>query len=94
MAVAVIMEIEGATTDVYDAVNKEFGSEEWSVDDIPGMIFHSIGQTDTGLVGVEAWESEEQFEAHVMNNVVPMIKKVAPDLEPRVRIIPLYRIAN
>ena len=94
LAIAVIIEIDGATTDLYEAVNREMGVGEWTVDDIPGMIFHSIGQTETGLVGVEAWESQEQFEAHVVGTIMPIIKKVGADFEPRVRIIPLHHIAR
>ena len=93
MAIAVIIEIDGATTELYDAVNREIGNAEWSVEDVPGMIFHAIGQTDEGLVGVEAWESQEQFEAHVKGNIVPIIQKVGPEFQPKMRIIPLHRIA-
>lgn len=90
MAVAVIMEFEGETTDLYDRSNEAMGSHDWTLDEIPGFLVHAVGETDGSLFGVEIWESQEAFENHVVTNVMPVVKELGAP-EPKVRIIPLHR---
>ncbi len=57
MAVLVILELPGATTEQYEKVNEVLGVQ--GDEDAPeGLISHTAGVTDDGLLIVDLWESE------------------------------------
>jgi len=62
MPVMMIMELEGTTTDDYDAVNEAIGIDQDHLPD--GLVSHAVGPTDDGggLLIVDVWESPEQLE--------------------------------
>lgn len=66
MAVQVILEFEGVTTDEYYAVNRELGINETTGEgDWPeGLITHAAGLDNDGdLVVVEVWDTAEHQRA-------------------------------
>jgi hypothetical protein len=57
MAVLVILELPGTTTEQYEKVNEVLGVQ--GEEDAPdGLISHTAGVTDEGLLIVDLWESE------------------------------------
>ena len=74
MAVVVIQEIE-ATLEQYDAVDAKIG-------DTPpaGLILHTGSDLGGGKMKVvDVWESAEDFQNFVQNQLIPAIAEVAPD---------------
>ncbi len=61
MAEGLVLEFAGIGRETYDAVNARLGIDavagtgDWP----PGLLFHSGGETDDGIVVVEVWESRE-----------------------------------
>jgi hypothetical protein len=86
MAVLMIMELDGATTDDYDAVNEAMGIDEDNLPD--GLVAHAVGPTEDGdgLLIADVWESGEQLEHFVQNRVGPAMAQVGlePGAQPRV----------
>jgi hypothetical protein len=74
MAVVVIQEFE-ATSENYEAVNQKIG------DAVPdGLILHTV--SDLGgdkWKLVDVWESAENFQSFVQNQLIPAIAEVDPD---------------
>jgi hypothetical protein len=74
MAVVVIQEFE-ATAEHYEAVNQKIG------DAVPeGLILHTV--SDLGgdkWKLVDVWESPENFQSFVQNQLIPAIAEVDPD---------------
>jgi hypothetical protein len=74
MAVVVIQEFE-ATPENYEAVNEKIG------DGTPeGLILHTV--SDLGgdkWKLVDVWESAENFQSFVQNQLIPAIAEVDPD---------------
>jgi len=92
MAVMMIAEVPGATTELYDRVNEEMGIR--SSADLPeGALSHVAGATEEGLLAVDVWESPEQLGRFVETRLAPAAQKVGmPSFTPRV--LPLHnRIA-
>ena len=74
MAVAVIQEFE-ATLEEYEGVNERIG-------DTPpaGLILHSVSDLGGGKWKlVDVWESAEDFQNFVQNQLIPAIAEVNPD---------------
>lgn len=64
---------EGFSTDVYDAVNERANV----LGDPPdGLIFHSLGVSDDGMVILDVWESREQFESFRKGRLNPALEGV------------------
>jgi hypothetical protein len=74
MAVAVIQEFE-ATLEEYEGVNEKIG------DTAPaGLILHTVSDLGGGKWKlVDVWESAEDFQNFVQNQLIPAIAEVNPD---------------
>jgi hypothetical protein len=58
MAILMMMDIPGATTEQYDRTNEILGMQ--GDGDAPeGLISHTCGVTDDGILVVDVWDSEE-----------------------------------
>ncbi len=90
MAVLMIMELDGATTDDYEAVNEAIGIHEGNLPD--GLISHAVGPTEdgTGLLITDVWESPEQLERFVQNQVGPAMEKVGLESGAQPRVHPVH----
>lgn len=74
MAILMIMEMDGATTDDYDAVNAAMGIDS---DHLPeGLISHAVGPTDNGLAIVNVWDNPGDMERFVQQRVGPAMQQV------------------
>jgi len=86
MAILVTQEFE-ATPEEYDEVDKKLG--EGTPD---GAILHAACDLGGGkMLSVDVWESPEQFQNFVQNELIPAIAEVNPDApeaqEPEIREI-------
>src|SRR5437868_6025504 len=78
-----IMELPGATTEMYDQVNEEAGISQANLPE--GLISHNAGATDGGLMIVDVWESEDAFQRFARDTIGPVLERAGvPPVEPRV----------
>lgn len=74
MAVAFEMRFEGATLEQYDRVMEMMGLHQG--DTAPdGAVFHWAAATDDGLVVVDVWESDEQFNDFAEAQIGPFTRE-------------------
>src|SRR5437764_13616093 len=90
MAVLMIMELAGATTDDYEAVNQAVGIDENNLPD--GLGQHAVGPTEDGdgLLIVDVWESKEQLEHFIQTKVGPAMAQTGLDAQPQPRVHPVH----
>jgi hypothetical protein len=90
MAVLMIMELDGTTTDDYDAVNEAMGIHEGNLPD--GLVSHAVGPTEDGggLLIVDVWESPEQLEHFVQNQIGPAMQQVGLESSAQPRVHPVH----
>lgn len=70
MAVGVVLDFEGGTTDQYDSVIEAMGFSPGGAG-ARGCLFHWITETDTGIRVTDVWESREQFERFAEDEIGP-----------------------
>jgi heme-degrading monooxygenase HmoA len=88
MAVLVIADIPGATVEQYEAVSRAIGFRDPGFEPPAGLISHTAGIDDNGVLIVDEWESAEDFE-RLMERAVPAMQEVGvPPMEPR--ILPVH----
>ena len=71
MAVAVVLEFEGATLDQYDQVIEKMGFTPGGTG-APGSISHWVTKTDNGIRVTDVWETREQFEKFAEEQIGPL----------------------
>jgi heme-degrading monooxygenase HmoA len=85
MAVVMIMEADGMTTEDYDRLNDALGIH--GDEDAPdGLIQHAAGVDEDGrFVVVDLWESEEKLGAFFESRLGPAMKQAEiPEAQPRI----------
>ena len=84
MSVLVIMDIEGATIEQYDHVDRLLGGT--TVDNAPaGLISHTAGSTDTGFFVADVWESPEALQDFYENTLAAHLEAAGvPEVQPRI----------
>jgi hypothetical protein len=75
MAVAVVMDFEGATLDQYDQVLAGMGLTPRGAGP-PGALFHWVTETDGGVRVTDVWESREQFDRFAEEQIGPRSAEV------------------
>ena len=70
MAIAVVMDFEGATLEQYDQICASMGLTPGGALP-PGAISHWVTKTDTGIRVTDVWESREQFDAFAQKEIGP-----------------------
>jgi hypothetical protein len=83
MAVAVVLEFEGATPDQYDQVIERMGFAPGGAG-APGSLFHWVTATDDGIRVTDVWESREQFEKFAEEQIGPHTAAVGIPNPPQV----------
>ena len=84
MAILVVVELHGTTTDDYDELNRALGIDP---DHPPeGLTSHVAGPADDGLLIVDTWESEDALNRFFEERVGPGMEQagIAPAGPPRV----------
>ena len=74
MAVAVVLEFDGATTEQYDEVIKLMGLTEGSTPS--DALFHWCAKTDGGLHITDVWKSREAFDKFAQEQIGPFTAQV------------------
>jgi hypothetical protein len=70
MAVVMVLEIPGATTEQYDEINKIMGVNG-PEDEPAGLISHVCAKTAEGLVVIDVWRSQAELDDFISNRVGP-----------------------
>ena len=92
MAVAFEMRFEGATLEQYDRVMELMGREGSPMDVAPeGAIFHWVAKTEDGIIVVDVWESDEQFNAFAAEQIGPFTQQAGIPAPP---VVTRYAVHN
>lgn len=92
MAIAVVIDYEGASADQYDALVREMGIVGQPASAIAGLILHAAGPTAGGWRVVDVWESEEELERFRQDRLMPAAEKVPGIPRPQVQVVPIHRM--
>ena len=84
MDIAVDITYSRSGMDTYHKASKHMGFADGEHPG-PGILFHWVEAIDGGFVVHDVWESEEQFNAFVDEQLVPMAAALGTE-EPEVRI--------
>jgi hypothetical protein len=90
LAVGLILDFEGGTTDQYDQVveKMELGGK------VPeGAHFHWAAKTDDGFRVVDCWESQEAFDKFAEEKIGPLSAEVGLG-EPKVTAYEVHNILD
>ena len=91
MAVAVVLEFEGATLDQYDQVIEKMGfSPGGPATTAVGGLFHWATKTDNGFRVTDVWRSREQFEKFSDEQIGPYTREVGIENPPKVTFIEVH----
>lgn len=75
MAVAYKMKFEGATLEQYDQVMQLMGLTG-ETEPPEGAIFHWVAPAENGIIVVDVWESDEQFNRFAEEQIGPYTAQV------------------
>jgi hypothetical protein len=75
MAVAVVMDFNGATLEQYDRTIEKMGFTRGGAGG-PGGLFHWVAATPTGIIVTDVWESKEQFDKFAQEQIGPITAEV------------------
>lgn len=84
MAIVMVLEIPDGTIEQYEQVNEIMGVHD--TDSAPdGLIGHVCAPTDTGLLIVDVWESQEALDAFFAGRLGAALAQAnVPEAMPRV----------
>lgn len=90
MAILMILEVPGATLDAYERANEIMGVH--GDDSAPdGLISHTAGATEDGIIAVDVWESEEALQRFFETQLGAALKEAGiPEGKPR--ILPVHNM--
>ena len=92
MAVAFEMRFEGATLEQYDRVMELMGLRQGGAGSSPdGAIFHWVAKTDDGIVVVDVWETDGQFNRFAEEQIGPYTRQAGIPNPP---VITRYDVHN
>jgi hypothetical protein len=83
MAVAFKMRFPGATIEQYEQILELMGFTS-GVADVDGAIFHWVAETDDGLLVVDVWEGDEQFQRFSDEQIGPFTQQVGITEPPQI----------
>lgn len=87
MAIAVMIEIAGATAEQYDAVLAEMKLGTWPP---PHNLFHVAGPIDGGWRVVDIWDSAEAFDTFAREQIGPLTQKHGITAAPQISVWPVH----
>jgi len=90
MSVAFEMRFAGATLEQYDRVMELMGLSQGNTSP-EGAVFHWCAKTDDGIVVVDVWETDEQFEAFSKEQIGPFTEQVGLTGPP---VVTRYEVHN
>jgi len=89
MSSVMVMKWDGLTASQYDAVRKLFN---WEGNPPKGAILHISGFTKKALRVTDIWESKEAFNEFLQNRVMPAVKQIGIQGQPKVKFFPLHAL--
>lgn len=90
MAVAYMMKFEGGTLGQYDRVIEMMGFEPRGTG-AEGGLFHWVARTEDGILVVDVWESDEQFNRFAEEQIGPITQQVGVPGPP---LVTRYEVHN
>jgi hypothetical protein len=81
MAVAIVMEFEGATLDQYDQVIERMGLTPGG-EGAPHALSHWVTETDNGIRVTDVWRSREEFEKFAEEQIGPFTREAGIEGPP------------
>jgi hypothetical protein len=90
MAVAYKMKFEGATLEQYDQVMQLMGLTG-ETEPPEGAIFHWAAPTENGIIVVDVWESDEQYNHFAETQIGPYTQQVGIPAPP---VVTRYDVHN
>ena len=84
-----VMKWDGVTQDQYDAMRKLV---KWDANPAKGAVFHVAGFTKKGMRVTDIWESPDDFNNFVQDLLMPAVKQLGINGEPKVKFIPVHTI--
>ncbi len=73
MSVVLILELPGMTPEIYGAINERMGFPA----EVPqGLLTHIAAVEDAGMRFVDVWESEQQFERFLEEELLPAMGEI------------------
>ena len=88
MAIAVEMTYTRSGIDTYHKASKHMGFEDGEHPG-HGILFHWVEITDEGYTVHDVWDSEEQFNTFVEDELLPMSAALGTE-EPIIEITPIH----
>jgi hypothetical protein len=89
MAVAVVMDFAGATTDQYDQVTEKMGFTPGGPG-APDCLFHWCAATAEGIRVIDVWPKKEQWEAFAAEKIGPISQEVGIAGPPDVKFVDVH----
>jgi hypothetical protein len=89
MAVAVVLEFEGATLDQYDQVIEKMGFSPGGAG-APGGLFHWVTQTGNGIRVTDVWQDRETFEQFAQEQIGPFSAEVGITNPPEISFFDVH----
>ena len=89
MAVAVVLEFEGATLDQYDQVTEKMGLSPGGATP-PGALFHWVTATDNGFRVTDVWQDRDTFERFAQEQIGPYSDEVGITNPPQMSFFEVH----
>lgn len=91
MAVAILIEVPGATATQYDAVISDvFPGGQLP----PGLMFHVAGPAEGALRVVDVWDSRQSFDSFVQTALGAAMQKAGIQQQPIIKEWPVHNTAH
>lgn len=90
MAVAVQLDFEGASLEVYDQINERIGLLPGGPPSAPEELFHWVRKTDEGFRVTDVWQSREAFEKFARERLYPVLEEVGVLHPPTVQFFDVH----
>jgi hypothetical protein len=84
MAIAVVLDVKGATLAQYDQALQKMGRRPGGPQDAPGALFHWVTETSDGFRVTDVWETREAFDKFAQEKIGPISQEVGippPELQ-------------
>jgi len=89
MAVAVVLDFEGATLDQYDQVIELMGFSPGGATP-PGALFHWVTKTDAGFRVTDVWQDRETFDRFAQEHIGPHSAEVGIPNPPQISFFDVH----
>ncbi|HEY7034073.1 MAG TPA: hypothetical protein VH482_22235 [Thermomicrobiales bacterium] len=89
MAIGMFMRWNGITKEQYDTAR---ALAPFNRDTAPGSLFHVAAFDEQGIRVTDVWESAEQWQTYLSEQLVPAFAKLGFPGQPEVEIIPVHAL--